>query len=86
VRLGTPCSLETDRNVRHCVRESGKREKGDGFIFFEEALERNPNLLYYTRDWIAARLNVSSRQVQAAMDYIRDHETQASSTFPIYFL
>ena len=34
-----------------------------------------------TRDWIAAMLNVSSRQVQAAMDYIRDHETYVSAEY-----
>jgi uncharacterized protein (DUF433 family) len=28
-----------------------------------------------TRDWIAAMLNLSSDQVQAAIDYIRDHDT-----------
>lgn len=32
-----------------------------------------------TRDWIAALLNLSSRQVEVAMDYIRDHETQVSA-------
>jgi uncharacterized protein (DUF433 family) len=34
-----------------------------------------------TRDWIAAMLNLSSRQVQAAMDYIRDHDTQVSAEY-----
>src|SRR5262245_45998813 len=32
-----------------------------------------------TRDWIAALLNLSSAQVQAAMDYIRDHDTQVNA-------
>ena len=31
-----------------------------------------------SRDWIAATLNLSSGQVQEAMDYIRDHETRVS--------
>jgi uncharacterized protein (DUF433 family) len=34
-----------------------------------------------TRDWIAALLNVSSAQVQAAMDYIRDHDTQVNAEY-----
>ncbi len=34
-----------------------------------------------TRDWIAAKLNLSSRQVQAAMDYICDHEAQVSAEY-----
>jgi uncharacterized protein (DUF433 family) len=34
-----------------------------------------------TRDWIAALLNLSSAQVQAAMDYIRDHDTQVNAEY-----
>ncbi len=34
-----------------------------------------------TRDWIAAMLNLSSRQIQAAMNYIRDHEAQVSAEY-----
>jgi len=34
-----------------------------------------------TRDWIAAMLNLSSAQVEAAMDYIRDHDTQVNSDY-----
>jgi uncharacterized protein (DUF433 family) len=34
-----------------------------------------------TRDWIAAMLNLSSRQVQAAIDYIRDHKTQVTADY-----
>jgi uncharacterized protein (DUF433 family) len=34
-----------------------------------------------SRDWIAAMLNLSSRQVQAAMDYIRDHETRVAADY-----
>lgn len=34
-----------------------------------------------TRDWIAAMLNLSSRQVQVAMDYICDHEAQISAEY-----
>jgi uncharacterized protein (DUF433 family) len=34
-----------------------------------------------TRDWIAAMLNLSSDQVQAAMDYIRDHDTQVNAEY-----
>lgn len=34
-----------------------------------------------TRDWIAAMLNLSSRQVQAAIDYVRDHETEVNAEF-----
>ena len=34
-----------------------------------------------TRDWIAALLNLSSRQVQAAMDYIRDHEAEVNAEY-----
>jgi uncharacterized protein (DUF433 family) len=32
-----------------------------------------------TRDWIAAMLHLSSAQVQAAMDYIRDHDTRVNA-------
>ncbi len=32
-----------------------------------------------TRDWIAATLNLSSRQVQAAIDYIQEHEFEVNS-------
>ena len=31
-----------------------------------------------TRDWVAAMLNLSSRQVQAAIDYIRAHDAQVN--------
>jgi uncharacterized protein (DUF433 family) len=34
-----------------------------------------------TRDWIAAMLHLSSSQVQAAMDYIRDHDTQVNAEY-----
>lgn len=34
-----------------------------------------------TRDWIAAMLNLSSDQVQAAMDYIDDHNTQVNAEY-----
>jgi len=34
-----------------------------------------------TRDWIAALLNVSSDQVQAAMNYIRDHDIQVNAEY-----
>ena len=34
-----------------------------------------------TRDWIAAMLNLSSGQVQAAMDYIDDHEVQVNTEY-----
>ena len=34
-----------------------------------------------TRDWIAAMLHLSSRQVQAAIDYIRDHEMQVNAEY-----
>lgn len=34
-----------------------------------------------TRDWIAALLHLSSEQVQAAMDYIRDHNTQVNAEY-----
>lgn len=34
-----------------------------------------------TRDWIAALLQLSSSQVQAAMDYIRDHETEVNADY-----
>jgi uncharacterized protein (DUF433 family) len=34
-----------------------------------------------TRDWIAALLNLSSAQVQAAMDYIRNHDTQGNAEY-----
>ncbi len=34
-----------------------------------------------TRDWIAAMLNLSSRQVEAAMDYIRDHSTEVNAEY-----
>jgi uncharacterized protein (DUF433 family) len=34
-----------------------------------------------TRDWIAALLHLSSDQVQAAMDYICDHDTQVNAEY-----
>ena len=34
-----------------------------------------------TRDWIAAMLNLSSDQVQVAMDYIRDHDMQVNAEY-----
>jgi uncharacterized protein (DUF433 family) len=34
-----------------------------------------------TRDYIAAALFLSSAQVQAAMDYIRDHEAEVNAEF-----
>ena len=34
-----------------------------------------------TRDWIAATLRLSSRQVQVAIDYIRDHETEVTADY-----
>src|ERR1700752_1551286 len=34
-----------------------------------------------TRDWIAALLNLSSAQVQAALDYIADHNTQVNAEY-----
>ena len=34
-----------------------------------------------TRDWIAALLHLSSAQVQAAMEYIRDHDTQVNAEY-----
>lgn len=34
-----------------------------------------------SRDWIAATLNLSSCQVQAAVDYIRDHETRVAAEY-----
>jgi hypothetical protein len=34
-----------------------------------------------TRDWIAALLHLSPDQVQAAMDYIRDHDTQVNAEY-----
>ena len=34
-----------------------------------------------TRDWIAAMLNLSSGQVQAAMDYIHDHAVEVNAQF-----
>ena len=36
-----------------------------------------------TRDWIAALLHLSSEQVQAAMDYIRDHDTQVNAEYDV---
>jgi uncharacterized protein (DUF433 family) len=33
------------------------------------------------RDWIAATLNLSSRQVQAATDYIREHESRVRADY-----
>jgi uncharacterized protein (DUF433 family) len=34
-----------------------------------------------SRDWIAALLNLSSRQVEVAMDYIREHEASVSADY-----
>lgn len=34
-----------------------------------------------TRDWIAAMLQLSSEQVQVAIDYIRDHDTQINAEY-----
>jgi uncharacterized protein (DUF433 family) len=35
----------------------------------------------HTRDWIATLLQLSSDQVQVAMDYIRDHNTQVNAAY-----
>jgi uncharacterized protein (DUF433 family) len=34
-----------------------------------------------TRDWIAAMLHLSSDQVQAALDYIGDHDAQVNAAY-----
>jgi uncharacterized protein (DUF433 family) len=34
-----------------------------------------------SRDWIAATLGLSSRQVQAAADYIREHEDRVAAEY-----
>jgi len=34
-----------------------------------------------TRDWIAAMLNLSSDQIQAAIDYIHDHDAQVNAEY-----
>jgi len=34
-----------------------------------------------SRDWIAAALDLSSLQVQAAFDYIREHESEVSAAY-----
>ncbi len=34
-----------------------------------------------TRDWIASFFRLSSMQVQAAMDYIRDHESEVNTDY-----
>ena len=34
-----------------------------------------------SRDWIAAMLGLSSQQVQAATDYIRDHEAYVAADY-----
>jgi uncharacterized protein (DUF433 family) len=34
-----------------------------------------------SRDWIAATLNLSSRQVQAAMDYLHEHEVGVAEDY-----
>lgn len=34
-----------------------------------------------SRDWIAALLNLSSHQVEAAMDYIREHEASVAADY-----
>lgn len=34
-----------------------------------------------TRDWIAATLNLSSRQVQAAIDYIAEHQSEVDAAY-----
>lgn len=34
-----------------------------------------------TRDWIAAMLNLSSEQVQTAIDYIRDNDIQVRTDY-----
>jgi len=34
-----------------------------------------------SRDWIAAALSLSSGQVQAAMDYLRDHEARVAADY-----
>lgn len=44
------------------------------------------HILEYTRagrsrDYIAALLNLSSRQVQVALDYIRDHEAEVNAEY-----
>mgnify|MGYP001359615386 CR=1 FL=1 len=34
-----------------------------------------------TRDWIAATLNLSSHQVESALDYIRDNEREVNAEY-----
>jgi uncharacterized protein (DUF433 family) len=34
-----------------------------------------------SRDWIAAVLNLSSRQVQMAIDYIREHQSRVTADY-----
>lgn len=34
-----------------------------------------------TRDWIAATLNLSSRQVQVAIDYIAEHQAEVDAAY-----
>ncbi len=34
-----------------------------------------------SRDWIAAFFRLSSQQVQAAMDYIREHESEVNAEY-----
>ena len=36
-----------------------------------------------TRDWIAALLNLSSQQVQAALDYIAAHESEVGTEYEL---
>lgn len=35
----------------------------------------------HSREWIASVLDLSSRQVQAALDYIREHETEVNAQY-----
>jgi len=35
----------------------------------------------YSREWIASVLDLSSRQVQAALDYIQAHETEVNAQY-----
>jgi uncharacterized protein (DUF433 family) len=69
----------------HFVNEPRIVDRGDGPKIAGTRITVYTILEYLrlgrTRDWIAALLNLSSHQVQAAIDYIREHEAAVNAEY-----
>jgi len=84
---GQPTDNGTQRTLeeRHPPREPRIVNRGDGPKIEGTRITVYTVLEYVkhgrSRDWIAAFLRLSSAQVQAAMDYIRDNEEAVNSEY-----